>query len=224
MPAVIETSTLTFLKQLARNNNKEWFEKNRKLYETAKSNFLAFTTEFLQQLGKIDPSVSGLDAKKTIFRIHRDIRFSKDKSPYKTNMGASVNKGGKLMTSAGYYLHIEPGKSFSAGGCYMPMPPQLQAIRQEIDYNFKAFKKIIDQKTFKNYFGDLEVVEKLKTLPKGYAADNPAIEYLKHKSFIVSKYFSDKEITGSDFMKELLASCKAMYPLVSFLNNAIDDL
>ncbi|MFN0274810.1 MAG: DUF2461 domain-containing protein [Chitinophagales bacterium] len=203
------------------NNNKEWFEKNRKTYENAKANFLDFITEFIHQLEKIDPSVKGIDPKKAIFRINRDIRFSKDKSPYKSNMGASVSKGGKLASSAGYYFHIEPGKSFSGGGSYQPMPPQLQAIRQEIDYNFKTFKKIISDKNFKKYFGDIEEIEKLKTLPKGYTADNPAIEYLKHKSFIVSKNYTDKEITSPSFIKELLQSCKTMYPLLSFLNKAM---
>lgn len=222
MPAKIDTTTLNFLKQLKNNNNKVWFEKNRKLYEVAKTNFLEFTAEFINGLEKTDPAVKGLDPRKTIFRINRDIRFSKDKSPYKTNMGCAVSKGGKLVSSAGYYFHVEPGASFSAGGSYMPMPPQLQAIRQEIDYNFQSFKKIISHKSFQKYFPELDEIEKLKTVPKGYNAGNPAIEYLKHKSFIVSKQYTDKEITAPGFLKDLLASCKAMYPFILFLNNAMD--
>lgn len=217
----IQPATLTFLKQLKANNNREWFEANRKTYEAAKANFLEFTTAFIAGLQKIDPSLSGIDPKKTIFRINRDIRFSKDKSPYKINMGTSIRSGGKLSQSAGYYFHIQPGDSFAGGGCYVPEPAQLAAIRQEIDYNFAAFHKIISNKAFKDQFGDLDVIEKLKTNPKGYDADNPAIEYLKHKSFIFTRSYSDKEITSPEFLKELLKGCKILYPFIVFLNKTL---
>ncbi|MBC8172693.1 MAG: DUF2461 domain-containing protein [Chitinophagales bacterium] len=220
----MEKSTLQFLKDLKANNNKEWFDINRKVYESAKKNFLDFTTEVIKKIEKFDKEIQGIDPKKTLFRINRDIRFSKDKSPYKTNMGASISKGGKLDMSAGYYFHLEPGGAFCAGGSYQPMPPQLTSIRQEIDYNFKEFKKIITSAAYKKYFNDLDVVEKLKTIPKGYSAENPAIEYLKHKSFIVSKTFTDKEVLSATFTDDITYSFKAVRPLISFLNNAMNGL
>ncbi|MBC8046420.1 MAG: DUF2461 domain-containing protein [Fimbriimonadaceae bacterium] len=220
---VIEKSTIDFLKKLKSNNNKEWFDKNRKTYETAKANFLEFTTSLIKEVEKFDRELKGIEAKKTIFRINRDIRFSKDKSPYKVNLGTGFSKGGKLDNTAGYYFHLQPGESFCAGGCYMPMPPQLSAIRQEIDYNFPAFKKMLSAKEFKKYYSNLDTIEKLKTVPKGYSADNPALEYLKHKSFIVSKYYADKEITSEKFLSEITNAYKALHPMVNFLNKAITE-
>ncbi len=218
----IQTGTIKFLKQLSVNNNKPWFDQNRQAYETAKGDFLEFTTELIRQIEGFDPEIAGIDPKKTIFRINRDIRFSKDKSPYKSNMGASINKGGKKIMTAGYYLHIEPGnKSFAAAGTYQPEPALLNAIRQEIDYNYTGFKKILQSAAFKKYFNGLDEIEKLKSAPKGYLPENPAVEYLKHKHFVVSKIYTDKEITAPGFMKELISCFKASNPLIQFLNNAI---
>jgi uncharacterized protein (TIGR02453 family) len=124
-----------------------------------------------------------VDASKAIFRINRDVRFSKNKAPYKTNFGASINPGGKKSMIAGYYVHIEPGKSFLAAGTYMPEAPYLSAIRQEIDYNLEEFKKIVGAKDFKKEFTSLSVEDALKTVPKGYDKENPALEFLKLKHF-----------------------------------------
>ncbi len=221
--AAISKSTINFLKKLKENNNKEWFDKNRKLYESAKQDFIEFVDAIIKGIQKFDSEVPDLIAKKTIFRINRDIRFSKDKSPYKSNMGTTISKGEKKMMSAGYYFHLEPGnKSFAAGGSYQPEKEKLEAIRQEIDYQLKDFKKILQASSFKKPFSDLSVVDQLKKAPKGYATDHPAIEYLKHKSFIVTQNFSDKEVTSSDFDKQLLQSFKAMHPLNQFINRAID--
>lgn len=143
---MLQQNTLTFLSNLKKNNHKDWFEKNRNHYEDAKNNFLAFVTEVIALVEKIDPSIVGLEAKKCVFRINRDVRFSKDKSPYKTNMGASISKGGKKIQCAGYYFHLEPNNTFIAGGLWMPPAEQLQKLRQEIDYNFDEFKKIITKK------------------------------------------------------------------------------
>lgn len=223
---MIQPSTLNFLKQLAKNNNKPWFDANRKSYEAAKADYIGFVQRMINGVGKFDAPVGLLDAKKCIFRINRDVRFSKDKSPYKTNMGASFNKGGKKIMTGGYYFHLEPGnKSFVAGGIYMPEPEHLNRLRQEIDYNWPAFKKIIGNQTFKTLFGDLskDGDMTLSRPPKGYDAANPAIEYLKLKSYIVSAPLKDAELTGKDLEKKVLTAFKAMYPLISFVNTAVDD-
>ncbi|MEZ5014754.1 MAG: DUF2461 domain-containing protein [Chitinophagales bacterium] len=214
-------STLQFLKKLDKNNNKPWFEANREMYEAARLNFLDFTTALIKDMSKVDPRVAGLEAKKVVFRIYRDVRFSKDKSPYKNNMGATLSKSGKNMQHAGYYLHIQPGNnSFAAAGSYHPEAAALQQIRQEIDYNYSAFKKIITSKAFTQWYDGIDTFDKLKTNPKGYDADNPAIDILKNKSYIVTTVFRDAEVTAPDFLKKAVQAMKAAEPLVSFLNHA----
>jgi uncharacterized protein (TIGR02453 family) len=219
----IQKNSLKFLKQLAANNNKPWFDANRADYEAAKGNFIEFVAELIKRMEAVDPSVAGLEAKKTVFRINRDVRFSKDKSPYKSNLGATLSMGGKNMQTAGYYFQIQPGgKSFAAAGSYMPIPENLARIRQEIDYNFNDFNKIITSAAFKKQFGTLDEIEKLKTVPKGYTPDNPAIDILKHKSFVVSRTFTDAEVLDPNFVKTLLQCYKTAYPLVKFINSAIE--
>lgn len=219
----IQKNSLKFLKQLAANNNKPWFDANRPDYEAAKANFIEFIGELITKMGAIDSGVAGLEAKKTVFRINRDVRFSKDKSPYKNNFGATLSMGGKNMQTAGYYFQIQPGnKSFAAAGSYMPIPENLAKIRQEIDYNFKDFKKIVESAAFKKQFETLDEIEKLKTVPKGYSAENPALEYLKHKSFVVSHTFTDAEVTDPAFIKTVVSTFKTAFPLVKFINNALE--
>jgi len=217
----LQKSTLKFLKDLAAQNNKSWFEANKRAYEAAKADFIAFNSAVIKEIARFAPEFGALDAKKTVFRIYRDVRFSKDKRPYKENFGANlgIGKGGSI---AGFYLQIQPGKnSFAAAGAYMPEPPALQAMRQEIDYNFEGFNKILRSATFKKHFDGLDEIEKLKTNPKGYQADNPAIEILKHKSFVVSKSYTDSDVTAPDFLKEISAAFKAAYPFVKFLNDSV---
>ncbi|MGZ4100129.1 MAG: DUF2461 domain-containing protein [Bacteroidia bacterium] len=210
-----------FLKQLKNNNNKEWFDAHKDQYLTAKEEFeelvngvIAGTRKFDK---KIDPSIT---AKQCVFRIYKDVRFSKDKTPYKTNMGASINPGGKKSPTAGYYLHCEPGNSFIAGGVWMPEADILQAIRQEIDYNPKPLLKILNSASFKKYFEGLDEDDKLKSAPKGYDKDHEHIELLKNRHFIVSHKLSDKEINGSSNLKTILEGFKAMHPLMEYLRTA----
>ncbi|HEX8517433.1 MAG TPA: DUF2461 domain-containing protein, partial [Bacteroidia bacterium] len=139
---MIQRSTLEFLAKLKKNNTKDWFDKNRKEYDSAKENYKEFLAELILNISKFDPAVKSLEPKDCMFRINRDIRFSNDKTPYKTNIGASIAPGGKKSDSAGYYIHIQPGASFLAGGVWHPEPPQLNAIRQEIDYNMDEFRKL----------------------------------------------------------------------------------
>lgn len=218
---MLNPATINFIKSIKKNNNRDWFETNKNKYEVAKADFEKFIDEIIKEFTKINPALKGLEAKKCTFRIYRDVRFSKNKEPYKTNMGASINEGGKKMEMAGVYIHIEPGnKSFIAGGRYMPMPPELKAIRQEIEYNPKNFKKIIEDKSFKKHFGGLEDI-KLKTNPKGFDKGSPDIELLKYTSYIATRNLDDKLIGSKDLIKELTASYKTLMPLIKFLNEAM---
>jgi uncharacterized protein (TIGR02453 family) len=219
---MITPATLTFLKGLKKNNNKAWFEKNRQPYLAAKENIETVVEQLLKEFEKVDKTLAGLSAKNCVFRIYRDVRFSKDKTPYKTNMGAWMNKGGKKIQSAGYYFHCEPGQSFIAGGFYMPLPPELTKLRQEIDYNFEKWQNIISNKTFKkNFPKGVDGIESLSRPPKGYDENNPAIEFLKMKSFVVTHPLTDKELQSKTLVKDLLKIYTSMKPFIDFLNEAV---
>jgi len=220
---MIQASTLKFLKDLKKNNNKSWFDGHRKDYETAKSGFAVFIEQVIKGIADFDAPIGNLSVKECIFRINRDVRFSKDKSPYKSNMSGYFNRGGKKSNGAGYYVHIEPGKSFAAGGMWMPLPADLAKIRQEIDYGFKEWKHFLNSKGFKKMFpAGPDSSDVLVRPPKGYEASNPAIDYLKMKSFVVRRPFTDAEVQSKVFTKELSKTFAAMKPLVDFLNTAIE--
>lgn len=213
---------LKFLKDLSKNNDRDWFEKNKPKYLAAKEEFDGFVAALLDELTKFDGSLHGLNPKKLTFRIYRDVRFSKDKRPYKTNMGASFSAAGKGMGRPGYYLHIEPGnKSFIAGGLYMPEPEILSKIRQEMDYNGKSLTKIMNDKKFKKDFAGFWDEDKLKRAPKGYAEDHPYVDWLKLKSFITTRMLTDKEVKDKKFLKQLAGLTKSVKPLNDFLTMAI---
>ena len=220
---MLEKSTLTFLAALKTNNNKPWFDANRKQYEAAKKNFETLTTQVIQAVSVFDSSIANLTAKQCTFRINRDVRFSKDKSPYKTNMAMHLSNGGKNIMRAGYYFHAEPGGAFLAGGVWMPAAPELKKIRQEIDYNFPEFKKIISAKKFVETYSELEQTDVLTRPPKGYEIDNPAIDFLKLKSFTCSTKISNEMLLEKDLVKSIAAHFKIMQPLIQFLNRALDS-
>jgi uncharacterized protein (TIGR02453 family) len=219
---MIDKKTLDFLSQLKKNNNKEWFDKNRETYEVVKKNFYSFIEELIKSIATFDPSVKSLEPKQCIFRINRDIRFSNDKTPYKIHISADIAPGGRKSNSAGYYIHIQPGGSFLAGGVWQPPTPQLNAIRQEIDYNTPAFKKILNDKNFKKYFSALSEEDKVKTAPKGYDKTHPEIEMLKLKSFIIIHDLKDKDVLSKNFLRDSSDIFKAMHPLNKFLRTALD--
>lgn len=220
---MLQQSILIFLKDLSKNNDRAWFENNRGQYEKSKTDFLSFIETLIKEIGKFDVPIASLEARHCTFRINRDVRFSKDKKPYKNNMAGYFNKAGKKGIGAGYYLHVQPGESFAAGGIWMPEAAVIGKIRQEIDYNLDEWKKITSAGTFKKYFpGGLENSDRLSRPPKGYEADNPAIEFLKLKNFIVSTEFKDKDLISKGFEKEVAKAFKAMKPMIDFLNRAID--
>jgi uncharacterized protein (TIGR02453 family) len=212
-----------FLKDLKSNNNKEWFDKNKDRYLLIKKDFEDFIQEIIEGISSFDKGLGSLDPKKAIFRIYRDIRFSKDKIPYKTHMGAYIAPGGSKSPKAGYYFHLEPGKNLVAGGLWMPEPQILNSIRQAIDYSPKDLLKIINSKSFKNTFGQIEG-EKLSRPPKGFEADHPQIELIKHKSFTVMHSMSDAQVNSPGFKKDLLKIYKEMKPLNDFLNKNMEEV
>ena len=223
---MLHPKTIQFLTKLKKNNSREWFNQHREDYDSAKENFIELVNQILTQVGKIDQDLSVLTYKDCIFRINRDVRFSKNKDPYKTNMAAYFVKGGKKSWLAGYYFHCEPGgKSFIGGGLYGGEPDQIKKIRQEIDYNWSAFKGILQHKQFKKMFGDLSRQEGMSLIrePKGYEKDNPAIDYIKLKNFIVSVPVADEELTDKVLVKKIITAFTTMQPLLQFLNRAMED-
>jgi uncharacterized protein (TIGR02453 family) len=220
---MIHPDTLTFIADLKENNAREWFQANKERYDKAQQDVIAFAGKLIEALSKENAGVDAdVDPKKCVMRIYRDIRFSKDKTPYKTNMAIGRLTKNKTV-EIGYYLQIEPGnKSFIAGGYWMPQGEHIKSIRQEIDYNAADLTSIVDAPEFKKDFGEFRDQEKLKTLPKGYDADNENIELLKLKSFIAYRDLKDKELTGPNAVKLVAQLCAKIHPLNVFLNNAIN--
>lgn len=217
----ISKDTLTFLKNLDKNNNREWFQANKNKFDAAQDNLIAFTGQLIGEAGKFDDAVAGLDPKTCVFRIYRDVRFSKDKSPYKTNLGAYISPGGRKSMQPGYYFHLQPGHSFIAGGKHMPDGPELLKIRTAIAKNTAEFLKIVEKKSYRDQFGELRG-EKLKSAPKGFDPDHKAVEYLKLKEFMAFVELNDdKLLTSPEFPKMLGRIMKEMYPLVAFLRKAL---
>jgi uncharacterized protein (TIGR02453 family) len=216
--------SISFLKAVKNNNNKDWFDKNKPKYLEAKAEFEVFVQKMISAINKFDKKIDGnMLAKNCVFRIYKDVRFSKDKTPYKTHFGAYFSPGGKKSNAAGYYFHFEPGNIFLAGGNWQPEPPQLQAIRQEIDYNGDKLIKLIKAKSFQKYFTDLSDEDKLKTAPKGFDKESKHLEYLKLKSFVVYHKISDKDFKSKNFEKFTVEGYKAMYPVIQFLREAMDN-
>jgi uncharacterized protein (TIGR02453 family) len=207
---------LKFLGELKKNNSKEWFDANRKIYESLRKDWIVLVDEIIAGIAAFDPGFATIKAKDCIFRINKDIRFSKDKSPYKTNFGASINIGGKKEFLGGYYFHLAPDEIFIAGGTYMPSAPVLAAIRQEIDYNFDEFRLLVEDKKIVKRFGTLDG-EKLSRPPKGYDAENPAIEYLKLKSLVLVQHLKPEELKPNSILKTILPSFELMKPFNDFL-------
>lgn len=216
MNATLNKETLKFLRDLTKNNNREWFNENKEKYTAAHENVLNFVEAIIAEIAEFDEEIGKTDGKKALFRIYRDVRFSKDKSPYKTNFGAGLGMG-KGRKISGYYLHIEPGKSFLAGGVYQPDPQTLKEIRKEISYNGEQFSKIVEQKEFRNNFRGLSVENKLKNVPQGFEKDDKMAEYLKLKNFIVTHPISDETLLSDNAVEYIVKVFKSIAPLNEFL-------
>ncbi|TDG36822.1 DUF2461 domain-containing protein [Pedobacter changchengzhani] len=223
---MIDRSTFEFLKDLKLNNSKDWLDGHRKIYEQAKENILTFTGELIDAFSNLESSISSahLDPKKCITRLNRDLRFAKDKTPYKTDYYIVLNKNGKNSPSAFYYLHIEPKNCFVGGGVYNPQPDHLKKIRQEIDYAFSEWKEIINNESFTKVFpSGINHSGVLSRPPKDFDADNEAVEFLKMKGFYTSEKLSDEELTSNDTFTKIISSFQIAKPLVNFLNRAIEN-
>ncbi len=224
MAVQIEKSTIQFLKDIAKNNDRDWFQDNKKKYEEAHQNFTEFIDELILSISSFDPSIGHHRAKDCVFRIYRDVRFSKNKDPYKTNFGAHITSAAKrsdIHSRAGYYIHLEPGKSMLAGGAYMPAKDWIKNIRSEIDHNAQELKAIVNNADFKKYFGELSG-EKLKTAPRDYPKDHPEIELLRHKSFLAVHNMEDKKLDSPEFLGHCAQVYRALKPLDDFLNKCTE--
>ncbi len=217
---MLAKETIDFLKKLEKNNNREWFTANKQLFENANNNIIALADDLIGRIAKFDPEVAGLDPKSCVFRIYRDVRFSKDKSPYKTNLGAFIAPGGRKAMSPGYYFHIQPRMFFAAAGKHMPDASELLKIRTAIAADPKQFLKIVGAKKFRDRFPDLHG-DRLSRPPKGFAPDNEAIEYLKLKSFTVAEEFPESDALSAAYPKLLAESFKQSFPLITFLRRSL---
>ncbi|WP_378104272.1 DUF2461 domain-containing protein [Chryseobacterium sp. sg2396] len=217
MSSVLSPEVFGFLKKLSQNNNREWFSEHKNLYVESQQNVIAFLESLITKMSGFDEELAKIDAKKALFRIYRDTRFSKDKIPYKTNFGASLGMG-KGSQKGGYYLHLEPGKSFIAGGIYMPESSVLKELIKEISLYSEEFLAIINNNDFKKHFPEMDQEDKLKKIPQGFEKDDPMAEYLKLKNFIVVYDLKDEEVLDKNAVKNLTNIFKLMKPLNDFLN------
>jgi uncharacterized protein (TIGR02453 family) len=211
---------LNFLQQLTENNTREWFAANKKQYDSAKADFEKITARFIKEIGEFDPDIRSLTPRDCIFRIFRDVRFSKDKAPYKTNFGASFNKSGKKIHNAGYYIHLDPSGCFLGGGIYMPEPDMLKNIRQEIYYNYEEFEKIVSEKDFVKYYKGIDG-SRLSLPPKGYPKDFKGVETLKFKDYTALHSFDPAKFEEEKFFQHSSKVLQALKPLNDFLNRAV---
>jgi len=211
---------LEFLKQLKKNNDRNWFNSNKKLYQAAKDEFEQFINMLIPLIQDIDSEVDVFTAKECMFRINRDIRFSNDKSPYKTNFGAYIARGGRKSPYAGYYVHLEPSQSFVGGGIYMPESRFLRAVRNEIYEHTSEYKKIISDQSFKKYFSEI-YGDKLKTAPKGFPQEFEDIDLLRNKHYAVVYNVDDRFWFKNSVLNEITEIFKIQYRFNNFMNRAI---
>lgn len=220
---MLSKDSLLFLDDLKTNNNREWFLDNKKRYEVFKKDYHQLVSDFLTIMKPLDPSLEMLEVKNCTFRINRDIRFSKDKSPYKDHIGVWLSSGSKVSNRSGYYVHIAQSGSFIAGGLYCPEADDLKKVRKEIAYFYEDLEKILNNRNFKKEFGDFDRNESnvLKNPPRGYEKDHPAIEFLKLKSFETSQKFDIEDVTQKDFIAKMCQKLIVLKPLNDFINRSL---
>lgn len=218
MAAKIEKSTLKFLQDLKNNNNREWFNENKKLYQQAHENVIEFADDLLAQLNESD-HIETVSGKKSLFRIYRDVRFSKDKAPYKTNFSGGFKRATAELRG-GYYFSIEPGNSMVGGGFWGPNPEDLKLIRSHLAEEPERLREIIESKEFIDAFGQLDG-EQVKTAPKGYSKDHPAIDLLRYKQFLIGHTFNDKEITSDNFSSLMADRFNRMRPFFDYMSEIL---
>ena len=213
---------LGFLKDLELNNTREWFDQNRERYDTTRKKFLAVTELLIHEIRQFDAEIPPLNAKDCVFRIFRDVRFSKDKQPFKSNYGCFIARGGRKSGFSGYYLHIQPEECFLSGGIYMPPPEFLQAIRQEIYYHPQNYLQLTENAEFKSTF-TLDYADKLKTAPKGYPKDWPYLDLIKNRNYAVGHRIAEEVLFAPDFLNYAINIFKIIHPFNHYLNKAVDE-
>jgi uncharacterized protein (TIGR02453 family) len=213
---------LQFLKELDANNQRDWFDANRSRYEKTRTDFLAFTAFLIDEIRKFDTEVPLLQPKDCMFRIFRDVRFSNDKSPFKSNYGSYIARGGRKSGYAGYYIHLQPGEYFASGGVYMPPPEHLQAIRQEIYYHPEGYINLTTKEPFVSTYTQ-HYFDSLKTAPKGYPKDWGHLDLIKNRSYGFGHHFNESELTEPDFPQKCVELFKIIQPLNAYFNRAIDE-
>ncbi|TKG93375.1 DUF2461 domain-containing protein [Puteibacter caeruleilacunae] len=211
-----------FLYDLKQNNNKEWFDQNRDRYQSTRTKFLTLTDILINEVRGIDDSIKSLDSKDCMFRIFRDVRFSKDKRPYKANYGSFIAPGGRKSSRAGYYIHFEPGQSFIGGGIYCPQPANLRAVRKEIYENPEEFIQLIEQPSFKKWYPELVADGKLKIAPKGFPKDFEHIDLLRYKHYATVSLVDDEILQSDQLVKHIVEGFEVLYDFNLFINRAID--
>lgn len=217
---MLTASNLKFLKELAKNNNREWFSANKAVYERELQNTVDFADTLLTLMKKHD-NIENASGKKSLMRIYRDVRFSKDKSPYKTNWGIHFKRATKQLRG-GYYLHIEPGNSFVGGGFWGPEPADLKLVREAIAADEIELRKILSAKSFVQHFGAFGLHgEQLAGVPKGFDKEHSAADLLKLKQYLIRRDFSDREVQSSDFAKTVNETFKAMRPYLDWMSYAL---
>jgi uncharacterized protein (TIGR02453 family) len=220
---MITNETLQFLEDLKSNNNRDWFLENKKRYDLFKKDYQQLVANFLKEMKPLDGALENLEVKNCTFRINRDIRFSKDKTPYKTHLSIWMSAGQNGLNRPGYYIHIDKNECFIGGGMYSPEAPDLKKIRKEIAFFYEDLESILNEKNFKKEFGGFNKNETnmLKNAPKDFEKDHPAIEYLKLKSFAAIEKFDISEATKKDFVAKMTKKLILLKPLNEFINRAL---
>ncbi|MBO6523298.1 MAG: DUF2461 domain-containing protein [Balneolaceae bacterium] len=214
----IQKKSYQFLEDLKKNNNREWFTENKPIYLKAHQNIIHFIDALIAEMKKID-NIENDSGKKAMFRIYRDVRFAKDKSPYKTHFAASLKRATRWLRG-GYYIHFEPGKTFIAAGFWQPDKDDIKLIRDELSHDANPFREIINNPGFKKVWGELEG-ETVKTAPRGYAKDDPNIDLIRHKGYIFSKQFTEKEVFSEDFVFEVTKSFLTIRPFFDYMSEVL---
>ena len=215
------TQIFDFLGKLIENNNRDWFLAHKADYDLMRKNLEQLVMGLAEGLSHIEKGFNFTKSTDYTFRIYRDVRFSKDKSPYKNHIGIYLINGGRKSPMAGYYVHLQPGSSFVAGGVFRPDSKILRAIRDEIYFNTKGFESIVESENFKKMFGELWTKDRLKRIPRDFPKDAKSGDWLKYKSYIAMHHFEDKDILGDHFMEKTFELFKALKPFNDFLNEAI---
>jgi uncharacterized protein (TIGR02453 family) len=216
--STISNSNFKFLKKLAANNDRDWFNTNKEEYIKQHNNTIEFAEALLDLMNSHD-NIETATGKKSLFRIYRDVRFSKDKSPYKTHWAGGFKRATKQLRG-GYYFHIEPGNTMVGGGFWAPNKEDLQRIREDIAADASELRKVLNSKSFKDNFGTLDG-EQLKTCPKGFDKEHPDIDLLRYKQFIISKRFTDKEALSPDFVQKVNDTFKKMRPFFDYMSESV---